>query len=301
MNFSDTFSARRQGAFTLVELLTVIAIIALLAAILFPVFVSIREDARKATCLSNMKQIGTALLMYTHDHDEVLPRVYFANSPHSTSDDDPVSPSSIVCDAPKWLDVIHPYIKNPNIFNCPSDIFADMQGKLWDGTPFNLAGNKRYVFQAYGPATRERDCGDPDGRTNVGKRYGSYAMNKVYWRYAFSDQSDQFLYTPPEGQPLAKISVPAETILICEMQGMAPSADFNRLDLIADPQPNQAIYSFPQPLLLNRRNRGGIIGRHHGKTNTIWCDGHVKSENINHLAEMRVGTNLMFRFTIQDD
>jgi prepilin-type N-terminal cleavage/methylation domain-containing protein len=57
--------AKRRG-FTLIELLVVIAIIAILAAILFPVFSRAREQARKSNCLSNLKQMGTAMLMYAH-------------------------------------------------------------------------------------------------------------------------------------------------------------------------------------------------------------------------------------------
>ncbi len=62
-----------RSAFTLIELLVVIAIIAILAAILFPVFAQARAGARQATCLNNMKQIGTGLMMYAQDYDETLP------------------------------------------------------------------------------------------------------------------------------------------------------------------------------------------------------------------------------------
>src|SRR5215211_2252452 len=64
---------RTRLAFTLIELLVVIAIIAILAAILFPVFARARESARRSTCLSNLKQLGTAFQMYTQDFDEVYP------------------------------------------------------------------------------------------------------------------------------------------------------------------------------------------------------------------------------------
>src|SRR5918998_2824420 len=64
---------RKFKAFTLIELLVVIAIIAILAAILFPVFAQARAKARAAACLSNFKQIGNALMMYTQDYDETLP------------------------------------------------------------------------------------------------------------------------------------------------------------------------------------------------------------------------------------
>jgi prepilin-type N-terminal cleavage/methylation domain-containing protein len=63
---------RAKPGFTLIELLVVIAIIAILAAILFPVFAQAREKARAISCISNVKQIGLAALMYTEDYDEVL-------------------------------------------------------------------------------------------------------------------------------------------------------------------------------------------------------------------------------------
>src|SRR5437762_3834341 len=65
-------SSRKRG-FTLIELLVVIAIIAILAAILFPVFAQARESARKTSCLSNVRQLGTAYQMYLQDYDELFP------------------------------------------------------------------------------------------------------------------------------------------------------------------------------------------------------------------------------------
>jgi len=68
-----SFRTRRDVGFTLVELLVVIAVISILAAILFPVFTHARETARISTCLSNMKQLGLASIMYTNDFDERFP------------------------------------------------------------------------------------------------------------------------------------------------------------------------------------------------------------------------------------
>lgn len=63
----------RQRGFTLIELLVVIVIIAILAAILFPVFAQAQEKARQTSCLSNMKQLGRGLIMYQQDYDETIP------------------------------------------------------------------------------------------------------------------------------------------------------------------------------------------------------------------------------------
>ena len=69
----------RKPAFTLIELLVVIAIIAIIAAILFPVFARAREKARQTFCLSNVKQIGEAVMMYIQDYDETFPFVLDAS------------------------------------------------------------------------------------------------------------------------------------------------------------------------------------------------------------------------------
>src|SRR5438067_4689778 len=72
----------RPSGFTLIELLVVIAVIAILAGILFPVFAKARSSARKSTALSNLKQIGAALHMYTADYDEHLPNRWPIRPPY---------------------------------------------------------------------------------------------------------------------------------------------------------------------------------------------------------------------------
>ena len=88
---------RRRTGFTLIELLVVIAIIAILAAILFPVFARAREKARQASCLSNVKQQGVAVMMYVQDYDEAFP-----------------------IDLYGWVVALRPYTKNEQIWVCPS-------------------------------------------------------------------------------------------------------------------------------------------------------------------------------------
>lgn len=92
-----------QSGFTLIELLVVIAIVATLAAILFPVFARARENARRASCASNLKQIGLGIMQYTQDYDERMPQRRMTNQ------DD-------------WYrSLIFPYVKSTGLFRCPSN------------------------------------------------------------------------------------------------------------------------------------------------------------------------------------
>jgi prepilin-type N-terminal cleavage/methylation domain-containing protein/prepilin-type processing-associated H-X9-DG protein len=101
------FRVKKSG-FTLIELLVVIAIIAILAAILFPVFARARENARRASCQSNLKQIGLGIMQYTQDYDEKMPNYSFAYS------------GDIM-----WQPVIQPYVKSTQLFSCPSNTMTD--------------------------------------------------------------------------------------------------------------------------------------------------------------------------------
>jgi prepilin-type N-terminal cleavage/methylation domain-containing protein/prepilin-type processing-associated H-X9-DG protein len=100
---------RHKRAFTLIELLVVISIIAILAAILFPVFARARENARRASCQSNLKQLGLGLMQYSQDYDEKLPVSNISNAQCG----DTVGAG--------WGSRIFPYVKSTQIFVCPSD------------------------------------------------------------------------------------------------------------------------------------------------------------------------------------
>jgi prepilin-type N-terminal cleavage/methylation domain-containing protein/prepilin-type processing-associated H-X9-DG protein len=94
---------RPRTGFTLIELLVVIAIISIIAAILFPVFARARENARKASCQSNLKQVGLGFAMYIQDYDERFPN-RLTTSQTTT-----------------WRSNLQPYIKSTQVFKCPSN------------------------------------------------------------------------------------------------------------------------------------------------------------------------------------
>src|SRR5579871_6557780 len=115
--------SKSRPGFTLIELLVVIAIIAILAAILFPVFARAREQARRTACLSNMKQIGTALYMYAQDYDEILPRRYGCNDVPGVCGWDYEIINGIGY-VRTWKSMLVPYIKNRDVYKCPSNSAA---------------------------------------------------------------------------------------------------------------------------------------------------------------------------------
>ncbi len=108
---------RRQG-FTLIELLVVIAIIAILAAILFPVFARAREKARQSSCLSNVKQLALSFMMYLQDYD--------SSYPLPQADGAGIS----------WARRVDPYVKNRQVFICPSDSHAPVGPANPDGVQY---------------------------------------------------------------------------------------------------------------------------------------------------------------------
>jgi prepilin-type N-terminal cleavage/methylation domain-containing protein/prepilin-type processing-associated H-X9-DG protein len=150
------FSMHRRG-FTLIELLVVIAIIAILAGILFPVFSRSREQAKKAACMSNMRQIGMALMQYIQDWDETFPM----GDPQAWGDrvifNYPQDACCMGWSANPWWSAaarLMPYIKNASIWHCPSAPDTGQQAgwpEAWPGAfPVNYA--YRHCVAA-GPAT----------------------------------------------------------------------------------------------------------------------------------------------------
>ncbi|MGC4048106.1 MAG: DUF1559 domain-containing protein [Armatimonas sp.] len=233
----------RTAGFTLIELLVVIAIIAILAAILFPVFAQARAKARQTACLSNMKQIGTAIMMYAQDYDEVLPGNTALNGTGQPTDGrwpapavsahsaglgepmgwmqpyDPANPGTYRI----WARDIQPYIKNLQVMHCP-----ETKPRSSDGT-------------CVAPTTCE-----VQGVANAGN--GNILLNGI-----------------PASKPLAAITTPADIIFAHEVR------NWNR---VAQEKP-RGILVGGEVRYTNFSNAYYDV-LHSGGANLLFCDGHAK-------------------------
>lgn len=145
-------SRSRGSAFTLIELLVVIAIIAILAAILFPVFAQARNQARKATCISNLKQLALGHLMYVQDYDEQFAAWDWGKNPTNSWN----MPEGTGW----WMNQTIPYLKNTGIHTCPNDTrsFSATGGSDSNGWGYAIevgstrggAAPPRYYQSSYG-------------------------------------------------------------------------------------------------------------------------------------------------------
>ena len=125
---------RSLRGFTLIELLVVITIIAILAAILFPVFAKTKEKARTASCASNLKQIGLALGIYRNDYDGRMPYIYLYNPTLGLYF--------------RWIHVLYPNVNNRDVFSCPSDAVTYGPGDM-PPYPTPLVGGNEPLNTSY--------------------------------------------------------------------------------------------------------------------------------------------------------
>ncbi len=255
---------RNQG-FTLIELLVVIAIIAILAAILFPVFAQAREKARQTSCLSNTKQIGTAILMYAQDYDETLLGYRFQQTGINQN---PYATDTRVGNGAKvpifFNQLLNPYVKNDQVWKCPSS------RRSWvnlDTQPVTPGDN----FQSYG------------GQNSYG--------------------ASNYLFRSNSGLGMAAVVATADTVAMtdamyynvlpknpCRLAGETYGTATSPVDPTSSSYPrywknigNSYINFAPlvEPNNLEAEKLGK--SRHSEQINTIYLDGHSKAIQYNRL------------------
>jgi prepilin-type N-terminal cleavage/methylation domain-containing protein/prepilin-type processing-associated H-X9-DG protein len=242
--------------FTLIELLVVIAIIAVLAAILFPVFAQAREKARQASCLSNMKQQGAAVMMYAQDYDETLPPWWVPNPVPSN----PRGWGDIIY----WYMNILPYVKSREVFRCPS-----------------AGGASGY------PPWDIRDVFDPSEKDATGKLLkawqagtGGYGWNACF----ISTHAGTFgkLNGDPQGMSLSEFGRAAEVIMIGEISKQSNPAGIYLSKRLYDQLPKTLAVGCGYPGYPAVTNHGKTYPagnreyRHNEGANITFFDGHSK-------------------------
>ena len=171
----------RRG-FTLIELLVVIAIIAILAAILFPVFARAREKAKQTSCLSNMKQMGTALMMYAQDYDERFPRYAAYNTPTEVLDDVP----DVLA---YWWQCVMPYMMNEQELACP----ADSNTTVRSGGDVDSRHNIDYTINYFLPLDEMARIETPAGRVALVEGSNNYC--RLLNRPSFTSTYSNYLWS----------------------------------------------------------------------------------------------------------
>ncbi len=236
---------QRTSGFTLIELLVVIAIIAILAAILFPVFQKVRENARRASCQSNLKQLGLAVVQYIQDADEKYPIGFTYNYDNSQNA------------FPSWPVGINPYVKSLGVFYCPDDSHS-VAVPGYEGVAISYAGN---AYNNY------------DGTLNP----AGFTFRGMF---PFRDQTG---IANSGSRSDAQVNLPSATILIAEKFNSdgtkytfpdPTSSDWRGciIDNYGTSIPDShATGAFPYGV------NGAVTAAHNGFADFLFVDGHVKS------------------------
>ncbi len=273
-----SFKPRRKTGFTLIELLVVIAIIAILAAILFPAFARARENARRASCQSNLKQIGLGIMQYQQDYDEKMPPVSTRGcvTPDklvgqiSENQDRAVSAQGAGCVTGStyrsgYAEAILPYVKSAQLFSCPSDNTSRQPS---NGKPY-VTGPKLNQLISYG----------------MNRFLGWYYPNSTTYAWGEGDTSgfpDCSYDCGDGGYPVSAIQRPSEIVMVTEFgQQIRTSGGVNYRARYNSSIPGlDAVYD--SAISGDYRVYSDILeaSNHLETTNMLFVDGHVKAIKV---------------------
>ncbi len=272
------------AGFTLIELLVVIAIIAILAAILFPVFQSVRENARRASCESNEKQILLGVTQYLQDYDETFPPTVTEREGILANE-----PSDVLALQYSIRGRLAGYVPkgsatDGSVYKCPD-------GLAWNGTSTGAAGSPSaaviYWANDYGFNINEGNI--PTAGTGVSAASHTYFTNAANTAFGFNE-----LVT------LAKIQNPAGFLIVAD----AARADgaLGRGSLTPqynDPTTLNATSYDTDPATgwTASNSQAAVAVRHRGGTNVGYSDGHVKYRFFQNLWRSKTDNDFRYDST----
>lgn len=249
-------SSRRRSAFTLIELLVVIAIIAILAAILFPVFALAKEAAKKTSSLSNLRQLGTASMIYLSDFDDTIFHVSYQGAAGQTTPDN--------MGAFRWPWLLVPYTKNLQIFRSPSDT-KEMNLPICAGG----CRDKNNPYYGY-----------------LWSLFPSYGFNwftlapDYQWNNTLPPSSASS--SRSRGISFTALGDPAFTLFLTDSTYGDPANPTNvGMGYMTVNPP--ALWSGSPPL--TRTSYGFVWPRHNNASNTLFADGHAALVNIGKMKD----------------
>jgi len=237
---------QRRNAFTLIELLVVIAIIAILAAILFPVFAQAKAAAKKATTVSNLKQLGTSIVLYANDADDTMPlAVGFRDEWNANW-----------CSS--WALTTQPYVKTYDVYRSPMDGKRTAPAD-WQGVGISFAPNAAW-----------------NGNWEPAGAFGLWENGNTFWQQpsptltSIGRVAETIALAERHNDTMAGVGSGNNTVYSTPFFGHNWIEFMGKGALTPDGKRDPAA-KFPEG------RDGAVTAKHAGQATFLFCDSHAKS------------------------